>query len=110
MGRTTFSGPVKSTAGFESASGATITDFLSGTVSVNPPSIAGGAEADVSVTITGAAAGDVVVLQPPAALTAGLYIVGVAVTATNTVTLRLYNVTGGAIDEAAATWNYRIFR
>lgn len=112
MGRSTFSGPVKSTAGIEVGSdGTTITKILKGTVSVDPGSIAAGASADVAVTITGAATGDVVVMNPPAAgLTADLLIAGVRVSAADTVSIRLSNQSAAPIDELAGTWSYLIIK
>lgn len=112
MGRSTFSGPIKSTNGIECGSGGTtITKILKGTVSVNPANLADGAEADTSITITGAAVGDTVILNPPTAgLTAGILICGAWVSATDTVKVRLANQSGGAVDEAAADWSYCIIR
>lgn len=78
----------------------------SGTVSLNPPSIAAQSRGSVTFTITGAAVGDVVVMQPPGALNAGLVYAGCAVTAPNTVTVYLGNLTGGAIDDGAQTWRW----
>lgn len=82
-----------------------------GTVSINPASLATVTSADTTVTLTGVATGDTVVLNPPTAgLTAGMQIGGVWVSAADTVKLRLYNGSGGTIDEAAANWTYAIFR
>ncbi len=58
-----------------------------------------------TITVTGAAAGDVVVVNPPA-LTTGLVFAGAGVTATNTVTVYAVNATASAINEAAATFRY----
>lgn len=112
MAQSSFSGPVKSDAGFIiGSSGSTLSVALSGTVSINPASLAAGASADESVTISGVAVNDRVILNPPTAgLTAGLHITGVWVSAANTVKVRLYNSTGGAIDEAAGTWSYLVIR
>ena len=112
MGRSTFSGPVRSNAGFEaSTSSTTITEVLRGTVSVDIPSLATTVSADVSVTIAGAVAGDSVVMNPPTAgLTAGLQIEGAWVSAANTVDVRIRNSSGGTIDEAAGTWSFYITR
>jgi hypothetical protein len=91
-------------------SGNDISKILIGTVSVNPASLANGAEADTSVTITGAVTGAVVVMNPPAAgLTAGIDCCGAWVSAANTVKIRLRNASGGTVDEAAGTWSYIIF-
>lgn len=112
MGQTNFSGPVKSTAGvIVGSGGTTVTKILRGTISVNPASLNATTAADTSITITGAVAGDSVVLNPPTAgLTAGMFIVGAWVSAADTVTVRLYNSTGAPIDEAAADWSYTLIR
>ena len=107
MGRTTFSGPVRSTAGFEfGSSGTQITSIVKGTVAVDPGSVADGATLDVDVTITGAAVGDAVIFHPPEDLAANLEMVGCWVSAANTVTVRLANNSGGAIDQAEKNWIY----
>jgi len=106
------SGPVYSTNGFAFGdSGTEITYIQRGTVSVNPASLNATTAADTSITITGAQTGDTVILNPPTAgLTAGMFVVGAWVSAADTVKVRLYNSTGGAIDEAAANWSYCLIR
>jgi hypothetical protein len=82
-----------------------------GTVSVNPASLADGAEADTSVTISGATVGDVVIMTPPTAgLDAGILICGAWVSAADTVKVRLHNNSGGTVDVAAGTWAYCLIR
>ena len=81
--------------------------FLTGTVSVNPPSILTGAAGSVAVTITGVAATDIVVLEPPTDLEAGLCVKGHVVTA-DTVTIYFANHTAGTVDGAAKNWKYKI--
>lgn len=76
-----------------------------GTASVNLPSIAAGATGSATFTVTGAATGDVVIVNPPA-LTTGLAFAGAAVTGSNTVTVYATNASADAIDEAAATFRY----
>jgi hypothetical protein len=86
-------------------------DRRKGTVTINPASLAANTMAETSVTITGAAVGDSVVLTPPTAgLTAGLLVGAAYVSATNTVKLPLYNTSGAPIDEPSASWNYTLFR
>ena len=75
------------------------------TASVNLPEIAAGETGSATFTLTGAASGDVVIVNPPA-LTTGLVFGGAAVTASNTVTVYATNVTASPIDEAAATFRY----
>lgn len=71
-------------------------------------SIAAGATAELTISVTGATTGAAVALGPPAALEAGLVATGY-VSAAGTVTVRLHNTTGGAIDPAAATWRATVF-
>ena len=70
---------------------------------VNPASIAAGAELGVDVTVTGAALGDFAL----AAIGVDVVDLNVSaqVTAANTVTVTLGNATAGAIDLASSTWN-----
>ena len=78
------------------------------TVSVDPASLAGGAAANTDVTVNGVAPGDIVLAIPPDTLEAGLVFIGSSVPAANTVRIRLYNPTAGAIDGAARTWTLLI--
>lgn len=112
MSRSTFSGPVKSTNGFIAGSdGTQITKILKGTVAVNLASLATVTAADLDITITGAVVGDTVILHPPAAdMTAGLLVCQAWVAAADTVTVRVYNASGGTIDEASANWIYTLIR
>jgi len=96
-------------SGLNIGKGGDISKIMLGTVSIDPASLAAGAEADTSVTITGAAVNSVVVISPPAAgLTSGIEICGAWVSAADTVKVRLRNNTGGAVDQAAATCAYLI--
>ena len=104
MARTTFSGPVVSTNGFIVGSGAQITKVLSGSASLNFPSISAVSQADLTITVTGAAVGDEVIMGLPAAPAAGI-VFNAFVSATNTVTVRATNVTASPVDPAAATYN-----
>lgn len=70
------------------------------------PSIAAGGQQELTVACVGAV-GDTVLLGPPAALEAGL-VATARVTATNTVTIRLSNITASAIDPASASWTVRV--
>jgi len=111
MSRTTFSGPVKSTNGFTPGTSAVaLTQIMKGTVAVDPASITAQESAETSVTITGAATGDVVIMNPPASLETGLAFSGARVSAADTVQVRLTNVTGGAVDGTSRTWTYAILR
>jgi hypothetical protein len=77
---------------------------LRGTATLDFPSIATNACAELTMTVTGAAVGDLVWLGPPAALDVGLLSMGF-VSAANTVKVRVCNQTAAAIDPVSATWN-----
>ena len=62
MALTTFSGPVRSLNGFITGSGATVTELSAATASLNFGSIATLAQADLTITVAGAAVGDYVVI------------------------------------------------
>ena len=104
MGTTTFSGPVVSQNGFIVGSGSTINKVLTGSASLNFPSISAAGQQDLTITVTGAAVNDEVILGLPAAPTAGIVFNGF-VSAANTVTIRATNVTASPVDPAAATYS-----
>ncbi len=76
---------------------------ITATATLDFPSLAAQTCSDLTITVTGSVVGDAVELGPPAALATGLSAIGI-VTAADTVTVRLCNVTSGAIDPIAATW------
>jgi hypothetical protein len=84
--------------------------IITGTVALDPASVAAQTCTEHQVTISGAAVGDVVCLTPPASLEAGLCVSGARVSAANTVQIRLCNVTGGAVDGSSRTWSYVLIR
>jgi hypothetical protein len=90
-------------------SGALLRGVKSGSVAIDPPSISANTRGTATATITGVAAGDIVILEPPAALETGLLYVGHYVSAANTVTVMLYNPTGSAVDGASRSWRYLWF-
>ena len=79
-----------------------------GTVSVDPPSIAATTSATFTVTLT-AASTDKIILISPSTIEAGLIFQGANITATDTVTIRMYDYTTGPIDGVASTWAYTLF-
>lgn len=91
------------TNGISVGDGATIDKVLTATAALDFASVAAGATAELTITVTGAAANDGVVLGPPTTISAGLNWNGY-VSAANTVTVRIHNTTGVAIDPASATW------
>lgn len=86
--------------------GTPLKELDSSTVSIDPSSIAAQTRGSVTFTVTGAAVGDVVIMQPPSALNTGLVYAGCEVTGANTVTVYLGNLTGGPIDDGSQTWRY----
>jgi hypothetical protein len=112
MGKTTFSGPVISENGFKVVdnSGQALTYIKSGTIAVDPASIATLQSAETAVTISGAAVGDIVIMNVPASLETGLAFGGARVSAADTVQVRLSNMTAGAVDGTSRNWTYTIIR
>jgi len=91
------------------SNGTDIYKVVSGTVSVNPGSISTVTRGSVNVTITGLTTDDRIILHPPTALNANLLYCGCDITASNTLTIYLYNTSGGSIDDVANTWKYTSF-
>lgn len=111
MSATHFSGPLVSTAGFKpGTSSVGITQVYTGTVAVNPSSLLTLTSEDVSVTITGAASGDIVIMNPPATLESTLSYGGAYVSAANTVKVRIVNHSAGTVDGASLSWTYALIR
>lgn len=103
MARTTFSGPVKSNNGFIAGSGATLTKVLQGSATLTFPAISTVSQDTQTLTVTGAAVGDEVILALPAAPTAGI-VFNAFVSAANTVSVRATNITAGSVTPGAATY------
>jgi len=80
-----------------------------GTVSVDPPSIGAGAYATTTVSLSGLAATEEIILIPPSGLEDGLIFIGADVTAADTITIKLHNKSAAAIDGAARDWTYIAF-
>lgn len=108
----TLSSSMTSAGGIKvSSTGTLITKILKGTISVTLAAIAAAAEADVSLTISGAAAGDIVMLTPlNAAMETGVAIVGAWVSATDTVKVRVSNVHTSSLTGSTANWSYLIIK
>jgi hypothetical protein len=81
-----------------------IAQYLSGTGTWNPGGVPNGAVSGVAVTVTGAAAGDCVLIgfTPTLALTTGWIIWG-QVSGANTVTVLFQNISGGLLTPASTT-------
>lgn len=104
MATTTFNGPVVSQNGFSTGHAASLTKILTAQAALDFPSIAAASQANLTITVTGAAVNDEVIMGLPAAPTAGI-VFNAFVSAANTVTIRATNVTVGAIDPASATYS-----
>jgi hypothetical protein len=81
----------------------------SGSITVDPANLTAQTSAETQVTLQGIESGDVIMLNVPASLEAGLAFSGVRVSAANTIQVRLSNVTAGAIDGASRSWSYLYF-
>jgi hypothetical protein len=112
MGRSTFSGPVRSTNGFEcGTSGTQLTFIKKASISVVIPASAAAAEADVDVTVSGAAVGDCVIATPLDANAETGLMWNAWVGATDTVTIRMTNVNAAnALNGSTSNWQILLIR
>jgi hypothetical protein len=94
------------------ASGNVITTSvpLSNSASLNFPSTSAQNSSDLTITVTGAALNDLVVLGVPNGSVNANTCYTAWVSATNTVTVRFNNYSSGAIDPASGTFNVRILK
>lgn len=83
--------------------------IITATATLDFPSIAANAKADLTITVTGAAVGDAVFLGLPAAPAAGL-VFNAFVSAANTVTVRASNTSAAPVDAASATYRAIVFK
>lgn len=111
-GASTLSGAVTASTSIAVGSGGTaMTLIKKGTIAIDPGSIADKASAVSTLTITGAATGDIVILNPgTAGFTAGIALVSPYVSAANTVKVTVANLSGGTLDEASLTCAYILLR
>jgi hypothetical protein len=89
--------------------GTVVANILSATATLDFPSIGSNGTETLTITVTGAVAGDSVFLGCPAGLDAGL-IFCASVTAADTVTVRMHNSSGGSIDPASGTFRATVIR
>ena len=94
--------------GLRVRNGATLTHMLKGTTSYNPGTVADGASVNTTVTVTGAAAGDLVAITH-AGLVADVQASGF-VSASNTVTATFTNHSGGNWAPGAGTLTAIVWR
>lgn len=85
--------------------GTVIKRITNATGAIDLGSIAAGETGSGTITITGAASGDALLVNVPA-LTTGLAFAGSNITGANTATLYFVNASGDAIDQASATFRY----
>ena len=82
---------------------------LSGSLAWDPPSISNGSgSTSSSITVSGAAFGDPVLVAAPYNLQ-GLTVTGY-VSATDTVVIRIHNGTGVAVNLVSGTWNVKVIK
>ena len=84
----------------------TLLDAISGIVSIDPPSIATIASADVAVTVAGLTTGHKVIVQCQEALENGLVCIAAWVSAVDQLTVRITNWSAAAVDGVARSWAY----
>ena len=99
----TWTGVQVFSGGFSVGGGPAIDKIITNTATLNYASIASNATATLTITVTGAVVGDMVIITPPSTLEDGLIYCG-GVTVADTVCIRVHNTSGGAIDPASATW------
>ena len=102
---TTTAGALVGEANLETAK-TPLREVFRGTVSVDPPSIATGATANVAVTVAGLTTAHLVMVQCQSDLEHGLIPIAAYPSAADTLTIRLTNYSAAAIDGVARTWQY----
>lgn len=107
-GAVTTSGLFSASGGLSVGGGATITKVVRASATLAFPSVAAGGQQELTISATGATTGAAIHLGPPAGLESGL-IATARVSATDTVTVRLVNVTGSPISPASATYRVDVF-
>jgi len=88
---------------------AALAAFITDTATLDFPSISSNAQESLTMTVTGAAVGDTVMLGPPATIEAELSWSGF-VSAADTVTIRVNHSHGGSINPASATWRVTVIK
>lgn len=84
------------------------TDVLNATSTIDPASLVDGAGATSTVTVTGAALGDYVLVAAPYDIQ-DLIVTGY-VQAANTVEIRIQNESGATVDLASGTWKVKVLK
>lgn len=97
------------------ASNNSVAFLKQGIIPVDPPSIATGASGTYTVAsstvpgLAGIQTGDRIFMTPPTGLTEGLLFMG-ATAGTDSITVRVRNVTTGTLDGTAMNWSYLVIR
>lgn len=94
---------------FFNENGERVEAVLLGSATLDFGPIAAAAQADLTITVTGAAVNDDVSLGLPAAPAAGI-VFNAFVSAANTVTIRATNITAATVDPASATYKVAVIK
>lgn len=92
---------------FLTGGGFNITKIIKATATLDFPNVSSNGSTSLTATVTGAVAGDFVLLAPPSGLESGLTFSG-WVSAADTVRIRIHNNSGGSIDPASASWGITV--
>jgi hypothetical protein len=83
--------------------------LFTGTFTLDPSSLTTLTGEVATITVPGVLATDVATVSPQTALTTGI-IISYVRCAANTITMGIFNATGGTIDQASGTWNFAVVR
>jgi hypothetical protein len=80
--------------------------YGTGVTSVDPGSIAAGQRNYVTATIPGISIGDMLRLEAPTTLNAGIVYEGFRISANGQIQIVMHNITASPIDDTARDWTY----
>lgn len=89
--------------------GTTLTRVKLYSTSITPSSVAANTSAEQTFTVTGVTTSDRVFINPPASMGDGLGIVGIRVSAADTVAIRFANFTAGSLTPVSGTYQFSTF-
>ena len=84
--------------------------FHTGSFTLDPANVSTGDLEESTVAVPGTKVGDFVMCQPRAVAGVDLVIQQAYVSAAGTITFQLYNISGGDLNMASATWDYVVVR